>query len=263
MIVAMTLSCWQLEARDDPKQSHDRQEWEIGVPRYVAGGVVGSTLGVGLPIARIIMLATVGYQRSKFSWSVLGSGLGHAIQGRWWDGPGWGLTMGGYYTYLALAATVEENSRALAWTLFLGTKLAELITVWLPPYRSTPVPKELDTSRYVAGGVLGTVYGFGIGHLVQGRGIASAWPYTLTQVTALSLFFTERKCRIRCGMIDFNKVAGFMLMAVSKLMETISLWGISAINYQLISTTDKSSPKFTLIPLFYNRQLSLRLTMTL
>lgn len=269
---AMMLSCCTLEARGraHPKtKQHAQSTWAIGVPRYVAGGIVGSTLGVGLPLTAVIM-------RDKQVWSyndklfrkvnmlsIFGSGLGHAIQGRWYRGHGWGFTFGGFYTYVALlSATEEEDNQAFTWTLFIGTKLGELISVWWPPHRSASPLRQIDIDEYVAGGFLGTVVGFGSGHLLQGRGIASAWPYALTQVAALAWASVDSKCEIHCGMID-DSVPGIMLFVISKLIETISVWGISAIDYKIVSPrADPHAPKLALIPLLHERQPKLALQLT-
>lgn len=265
LIMAMAHSCCQLEARDRPpskKRGPDRKPWSIGVPRYVVGGVIGSTLGVGLPLTSIII-----HREEVVPWPLLcGSGIGHAIQGRWWDGPGWGFTMGGFYTSIALSiAEGEKDNRPFTWTMFLGTKLAELITLWLPPYHSTPTPKEMPIPKYLVGAILGTVFGFGSGHLAQGRGIAEAWPYTLTQISALSMFATERHCSsYHCGMIDGPKLMGMVFYIMSKVIEIASVWGPSARDYHIVSA-DKPSPKLALIPLLDKQQpkLALQLTMAL
>lgn len=272
--VAIVLLAHTLEARDRAHlktRQHDESEWSIGVPRYVVGGIVGSTLGVALPLTALISTA-VG-KESPLVLSVLGSGFGHAIQGRWYHGHGWGFTMGGLYTFVALLAAIgEENNRAFAWTLFIGTKLGELISVWWPPRLSARAVarQEITTAGYVGGGLLGTVVGFGSGHLVQGRGIAG-WPYTLTQVAALALASVDDKCRTdskgkktSCGMIDAPAVAGIVLFVISKLMETISVWDLSARDYKIVSPrADPHTPKLALIPLPYAGQPKLALQLTL
>ena len=235
----MVHSCCQLEARDRPrsKKSQNRQQWSIGVPRYVAGGIIGSTLGLG---------------------------LGHSIQGRWWDGHGWGFTMGGLFALLLWTGAEKEN-KPFPLALLLGTKLGETISVWFPPYRSALAPRKIDESRYVVGGMLGTALGFGSGHLIQGRGVAGAWPYTLTQVAALVSAFAECHSCKRHGGFSVRPLFDLMLYVVSRAIEIASLWGPSAKNYQIVSTTDNFSPKLTLIPLFHRQQpkLALRLTVAL
>ncbi len=45
---------------------------------------------------------------------------------------------------------------------------------------------ETSTTQYVAGGVTGTLLGFGIGHAVQGRYTYDGWKFTLGQGVALT-----------------------------------------------------------------------------
>lgn len=287
--VAIVLLTQAVEARDRAHlktKQHEPSEWSIGIPRYVVGGIVGSTLGVALPLTALIIRE---YGRgSELGWSVLGSGFGHAIQGRWRDGPGWGFTVGGLYTFAALLeAIAEEDKRTFAWTLFIGTKLGELITVWLPPRQSALASQEITTARFIGGGLLGTFVGFGSGHLLQGRGIAAAWPYTLTQVAALTLASVEDKCRrerrearedtntrrrqrdeaqktwkYHCGMTDSQALAGLLLFSISKLMEIISLWLPSAREYKIVSADKLSTPKFAVFPLYHNAQPKLVVQLT-
>ena len=234
LVVALAHSCCQLEARDRPrsKKSQNRQQWSIGVPRYIAGGIIGSTLGFG---------------------------LGHSIQGRWWDGHGWSFTMGGLFAFFLWVNTERQNvSLAFPLTLVIATKLGETISVWLPPNRPSLAPKKITTSRYIYGGMLGTIFGFGSGHLIQGRGIASALPYTLTQVAALSTAFVV--CH---GCKRTQKWSILTLYAISRAIETISLWGPGIKDYKIVSTTDNSSPKLTLIPLFHRQQPKLALQFTM
>ena len=229
-IMILTVICFEAKARDRIQSKKTTKPWSIGVTRYVAGGIIGSTLGFG---------------------------LGHSIQGRWWDGHGWSFTMGGLFAFCLWTVAEREDVSTFPLALWLGTKLGETISVWFPPYRSALAPKKITTSKYISGGVLGTVVGFGSGHLMQGRGIASALPYTLTQVVALSMAF------VVCHGCKATKQAGLILYAISKTVETISLWGPGIKDYKIVSATDKPSPRFTLMPLFHTKQpkLALRFTM--
>jgi len=261
--IAIVLLAHTLEARDRAHlktKQHDESEWSIGIPRYVVGGIVGSTLGVALPLITVTVLPKWRYG----GLAVFGSGFGHAIQGRWWDGPGWGFTLGSLYTLAALGiAESMEDKRAFAWTLLIGTKLGELVTVWLPPRQSARARQEITTARFVGGGLLGTFVGFGSGHLVQGRGIAAAWPYTLTQVAALSIVFVEcRPCK-KSGSFSLHPLSGFFLYGISKLMEIISVWTPSAREYKIVSAADKlSTPKFAVFPLYHDAQTKLVVQLT-
>ncbi len=224
-----------------PKESlpqREHNEWAIGVPRYAVGGVVGSLLGFG---------------------------LGHMIQGRWWDGHGWGFTMGGLFTYLNWEAAEEQN-KTFPLLLFLGTKLGETIDVWMPPLRSDYFPdrQTMTTSRYVTGGILGTIIGFGSGHLVQGRGVA-AWPYALTQVSALATVVAEcHSCKEDGSFDPVTPLFGLMMYTLSRVLETISVWWPGARNYEIVSRAP-SPPKLAIVPLLYsdNPKLALQLTVAL
>lgn len=46
---------------------------------------------------------------------------------------------------------------------------------------------EMSTSRYVTGGVIGTVPGFGLGHLVQQRWLERGWIFTAGELGSLTL----------------------------------------------------------------------------
>ena len=236
-IIVLAAICFEAKARDrvqtNKRKLQNRSTWSIGIPRYVAGGIIGSTLGLG---------------------------LGHSIQGRWWDGHGWCFTMGGLFTFFLLAEPKRDRvSLKFPWALFIGTKLTEAISVWTPPRRSVPFPKKITTSRYVSGGALGTIVGFGSGHLMQGRGIASALPYTLTQVIALSNAF------VVCNDCKRTQMSSLILYAISKAIEIISLWGPAIRDYKIVSTTDQPSPSLTIVPLLHAKypKLALRLTMTI
>ena len=262
--VAMVLLAHPLEASDRAHlktKQHQPSEWTIGIPRYVIGGIVGSTLGVALPLAAVTILSKSSYG----GFGLFGSGFGHAIQGRWWDEQGWGFTMGSLYTLIALAvAEDEKDNRTFAWTLFIGTKLGELVTVWLPPRQSARARQEITTARYVFGGLLGTVIGFGSGHLMQGRGIAGAWPYTLTQVAALSAAFVEEK-KHEDGSFSFTPpvLIGGVFWGISKIMEIISVWTPSVREYKIVSPADKpSAPKFAVFPLYHNARPKLVVQLT-
>lgn len=47
--------------------------------------------------------------------------------------------------------------------------------------------QNLDQSRYIASGILGTIPGFGIGHAIQDRWQEKGWIFTAGELTSLSL----------------------------------------------------------------------------
>ena len=156
------------------------QDNKIGPLRYVAGGLLGTTIGFG---------------------------SGHAIQGRWWSDYGWVFTVASIITgfqagfrggscgvgikeapvmhmwlnpdYDECVARTEQLRKP--WrNAFWITKGIETISVWWPrnvsfsPTRTRTQQVDsnlIDISEedYVLGGLLGTFIGFGIGHAAQGR----------------------------------------------------------------------------------------------
>lgn len=46
---------------------------------------------------------------------------------------------------------------------------------------------EMSTPRYVTGGIVGTIPGFGLGHVVQERWLERGWIFTVGEVGSLAL----------------------------------------------------------------------------
>lgn len=68
---------------------------------------------------------------------------------------------------------------------------------------------EISKSRYVTGGVLGTIFGFGIGHGVQGRWSSDkGWMFTSAQLVAfVGLYFDDSPSNegvIGCALGDIH-----------------------------------------------------------
>lgn len=47
--------------------------------------------------------------------------------------------------------------------------------------------RDINKSRYVVGGIVESAYGFGIGHIVQGRWLEKGWVFTLGEVSAVAV----------------------------------------------------------------------------
>lgn len=47
--------------------------------------------------------------------------------------------------------------------------------------------KDITKARYVVGGVVESAYGFGIGHIVQGRWLEKGWVFTAGEVSAVAV----------------------------------------------------------------------------
>jgi hypothetical protein len=110
----------------------------------------------------------------------------------------------------------------------------------------TPVP----TGKYVTGGVIGSIFGFGIGHAIQGRYADKGWIFTATEVAGVGLAAaanckTEKDdygddkwtCKNGSGLyaIGVGVVLGF------HIWEIVDLWADA-------KPVDDSSPKAYLIP---------------
>ncbi|MEZ4363748.1 MAG: hypothetical protein R3B48_26455 [Kofleriaceae bacterium] len=49
---------------------------------------------------------------------------------------------------------------------------------------------ELSTGRYVTGGVISSMYGFGIGHIIQGRWAERGWIFTVGETVGAALLIS-------------------------------------------------------------------------
>ena len=156
-----------------------------------------------------------------------GFGLGHAIQGRWFNDYGWVFTVGQTIalvgadmnnpdmnnptsctvstTHSVESCETEESKRKRKiqpyWiTAFALLKLGEVIHAWWPSKLTslqrgqtindaTVIPRH----HYLWGGALGTTVGFGLGHAVQGRWWQQGrgWIYTLTQLPIFSAIYSQ------------------------------------------------------------------------
>ena len=263
----------------------------IGVGRYIAGGVVGTTLGLG---------------------------IGHAIQGRYWRDYGWAFTAGGVITFLGAATAggghhhppqcvdphstqckedsdskEEENLSNWAISFFL-VKAAETVAVWWPrnvnfetidaknhAADSSLIP--ISQTKYLQGGLLGTIVGFGTGHAVQGRWRREGWQHTAWQTGAAALTTYGWFCRNfsaagpdelpepgkppkakpdypGCSMFPVMMLVGIPLWAVFKIVEIASVWGPSPDYYRIV-TTKNPSPSLAIMPLLNTKQAGVQLVL--
>ncbi len=239
----------------------------IGVERYVAGGVVGTTLGLG---------------------------IGHAIQGRYWRDYGWAFTAGEIITFLGAATAggghhhpprcvdphstqckedsdskEEENLSNWAISFFL-VKAAETVAVWWPrnvnfktidaknhAVDSSLIP--ITQQKFLLGGLLGTVVGFGTGHAVQGRWRREGWKGTAWQAGAVA--FTVYSAT---GDEEFLKwffvSVGASLWAALKIVEIASVWWPSPDYYRIV-TTKNQPPSLAIVPLLNTKQVGVQLVL--
>ena len=245
----------------------------IGIGRYVTGGVVGTTLGFG---------------------------IGHSIQERYWRDYGWAFTVGGVLTlfnamfagggpfgYECNEECQAKIDRAHMW--WLGFKAVETVAVWWPrnvnfegiyakrhevDSRFIPISK----AKYLQGGLLGTLVGFGTGHAVQGRWQRDGWQHTAWQAGVAALASYGWFCRAHssagpdtlpdpdsniepkpkpsypaCGGYAAMLLVGIPLFAALKIVEIASVWEPSPDLYRVVSDNNQL-PTFTVAPLLNTNQ---------
>ena len=264
----------------------------IAVGRYVAGGVVGTTLGLG---------------------------IGHAMQGRYWRDYGWAFTAGEIITFLGAATAggghhhppqcadphstqckedsdskEEENLSNWAISFFL-VKAAETVAVWWPrnvnfktidaknhAVDSSLIP--ITQQKFLLGGLLGTVVGFGTGHAIQGRWRREGWKHTAWQagaaaLTAYGWFCSnysasghqiepepgseppkDKPAYPACDAYRLMLLVGVPLWAALKIVEIASVWGPSPDHYRIV-TTKHQSPSLAIAPLLNTKQVGVQLVL--
>ena len=230
----------------------------IAVGRYVAGGVVGTTLGLG---------------------------IGHALQGRYWRDYGWAFTAGEIITFLGAAtagggpfydpscddachARNERKTRNWAISFFL-VKAAETVAVWWPrnvnfktidaknhAVDSSLIP--ISQTKYLQGGLLGTIVGFGTGHAIQGRWRREGWKHTAWQAGAAAL--TAYGWLRISSAYRLMSLVGVPLWAALKIVEIASVWGPSPDHYRIV-TTKHQSPSLAIAPLLNTKQVGVQLVL--
>lgn len=130
---------------------------------------------------------------------------------------------------------------------------------------------EIDLRRYLVGGGLGTVFGFGIGHAVQRRyGQDLGWIYTAGEIGSLALMGTgftyagkceegEGERQDKCvGRGELMALAGYLLFTGLRVAEIINVWLPSEERYIIVDTEVKRS-KLSVLPVFNTQSLGLAL----
>ncbi len=129
---------------------------------------------------------------------------------------------------------------------------------------------EIDLRTYMVGGALGTVFGFGIGHAVQGRYVSDlGWLYTAGEIASLALmgagFAQASKCKEgrdnhdRCTRRGARKaVAGYLLFTGARIAEIITVW-LPRADTHIIVTEEAKPGKLDLLPVFSPQSFGLAL----
>ncbi len=95
---------------------------------------------------------------------------------------------------------------------------------------------EMPLRRYIIGGAVGTLFGFGIGHAVQKRYLADGWLYTLGELSGAVLmgtgFFHTHVCKKEEGLDrasctdrgEMMAFAGYLMVAGWRVAEIVNVW---------------------------------------
>ena len=275
----------------------------IGVGRYVTGGVVGTTLGFGIGHgiqdrywSDYGWAFTVGGVLTLFNAMFAGGGpFRSPAPFCMEDDDKERLAECEANKEKAMREQSAEDSRktnrALIW--WLGFKAIETVAVWWPrnvnfegiyakrhemDSRFIPISK----TKYLQGGLLGTLVGFGTGHAMQGRWQRDGWQHTAWQVGAAALatygWFcknytaagpdtppdpnsnTEPKPKPSypaCDDYFSMMLVGIPLFVALKIVEIASVWDPSPDLYRVVSDNNQP-PMFTVAPLISINQAGVR-----
>lgn len=81
------------------------------------------------------------------------------------------------HTTLAYADEQSQNERGRAANQLLSPEDQRILQ-----------RGEIDQGRYIAGGVVGTIAGFGIGHAIQGRYRDGGWVFTVAEGVSMGIY---------------------------------------------------------------------------
>lgn len=96
-------------------------------------------------------------------------------------------------------------------------------------------PINISRGQYIAGGVLGTIPGFGIGHAIQGRYTEKGWIFTLSQLASLlaSSYFSAQGNPLGVSL-------SYISFGIFRLWGLIDVWWLPS-SYQITSHQNKEN----------------------
>ncbi len=130
-----------------------------------------------------------------------------------------------------------------------------------PETRNTDGKVEVSTPRYIVGGVIGSVFGFGIGHGIQGnnRYADKGWIFTVGEVAGLAIIApAARRCADEkssraendCTQSEKTMIGlGYATYLGFRIWETIDVWTGAApvssnVSAMILPTGDSTSVAF-------------------
>lgn len=128
---------------------------------------------------------------------------------------------------------------------------------------------EISMDKYLAGGILGTFLGYGIGHSAQDRWLSDyGWFYTLSQVAGSVVLGvglnSYRKCydyddedECRSDAVSILGWGGLVLLS-SKTAETITIWLPNRERYRIVAI----KPALAFHPVLGKNNLGMQLALS-
>ena len=128
------------------------------------------------------------------------------------------------FALLIVATTGVSTVRAQAYAA--GSPPSVVAAPAQPPPVIDGLQEGISPGRYVAGGIVGTAVGFGIGHAISGEWTSTGWIFTVGEVAALTgafgLSYVVAQEDKGAGVLVF---VGGMLIAIGlNIWEIIDIW---------------------------------------
>lgn len=122
---------------------------------------------------------------------------------------------------------------------------------------------QISQGNYTTGGVIGTIFGLGIGHGIQGRWSDKGWLYTLSGIVSYSLMINalnSESCNYdyddyglveeSCTADDSSEWWALLFLAV-RIAEIVDVWSPSSKKYKIVK--NKKRYDFFVTPVLKNR----------
>lgn len=129
-------------------------------------------------------------------------------------------------------------------------KRAGLLIIFLSAISLSPQPAHAESSvsplGYVSGGLVGTVIGFGTGHILQGRYFERGYVFTLGELASVYVF-AANLCIFTCTHAqDMWAGAALASFVVFKFWEIGNLWFVPKV--ALLKSRDHEGLQIAMLP---------------
>jgi len=149
-----------------------------------------------------------------------------------------------------------------------------------PPSDAKAVLEEtkfMTKGQYITGGVIGTIFGFGIGHGIQGRYTDIGWVFTLTDLVGIGLItggeiigqnaggdqfrngnYSE-KAKISAGGFAME-TAGALILLGFRIWEIVDLWATPSTRGLVYNEVQATKGKLAFVPVLAPTHLGFSLS---